>query len=403
MITFSRARLMPLMALAFLALMLASESAAQEKTAADSWTSFERGMMRSLWLGSLPPVPPDPSNRFAENAKAAGLGKLIFFDTRFSANNDVACATCHQPELYFTDGLPRSQGIGETQRGAPSLIGTAYSPWLYWDGRRDSHWSQALVPLEAPMEHGSDRRDVLAVVAADAALHSAYQDVFGALPEEGANDEDINQAFANIGKAVAAFERRLLPAPSRFDRYVEALENDSADGDPLLSQKEIAGLKLFLSEQAQCTRCHNGPLFSNLSFHNIGLIELKRGVRTYDFGRVKGIKEALADPFRCDGPYSDAKPDGCLEEKFVKVKGQELAGAFKVPTLRNVVETAPYMHDGRFSTLHDVLEHYQEAPTGRLGHQELNPLDLSVDQIDDLIAFLGTLTGPLPSITELNN
>lgn len=370
------------------------------ETATAGWTPFERQMLRSLWLDSLQPLPPDPSNRFADDPKAAAFGQRIFFDQRFSSNNDVACATCHQPDKYFTDGLALSRGIGETARGAPSLIGTAYSPWLYWDGRRDSHWSQALVPLETPVEHGIDRHRVLARIAADDALRQAYEDIFGQLPGDDAEDEAINRAFANIGKAVAAFERRILPSPSRFDRYVEAVLNDALDDEPLLTSDEVAGLKLFLSEQGQCTRCHNGPLFSNYGFHNIGLIELKRGVRTYDFGRVNGIKEAIADPFRCDGPYSDAKPDECAEERFVKVKGRELAGAFKVPTLRNVAETAPYMHDGRFASLHDVLEHYREAPLGRLGHQELNPLDLTPQQINQLIDFLGTLTGPPSTISN---
>ncbi len=373
---------------------LAAPAAAEDESA-PVWDPVELGMLRGLWIGSLSPPPPDPSNRFAEDPRAADLGERIFFDTRFSDNGEVACATCHPPEIYFTDGLALSQGIGETGRGAPSLIGTAYSPWLYWDGRRDSHWSQALVPLETPVEQGFERGRVLAVIAGDPGYRTAYEEIFGPLPGAEADDEAVNRGFANVGKSLAAFERRLLPEAAPFDAYVEAVL-EGRDTEGLLTPEEIAGLKLFIGEAAQCTRCHNSPMFSNFGFHNIGLVELKRGVRKYDFGRSRGFKKALADPFRCEGPYSDAKAGECPEEEFVRTWGVELTGAFKVPTLRNVAATAPYMHDGRFASLEEVLEHYNNPPLGRLGHQELNPLDLSPVQIEQIIAFLGTLTGPAP-------
>ena len=374
-----------------------SQVVSAEDAPAETWSPAELRMLRSLQLESLKPLPSDPSNRFADDPRAAALGARIFFDTRFSDNGEVACATCHQPEKYFTDGLPLSKGIGETGRGAPSLIGTAYSPWLYWDGRRDSHWAQALVPLETPVEHGFDRRRVLGVIAADADYRADYEAVFGKLPGEADDEDSINRAFANVGKAIAAFERSFLPAPSRFDAYVKGIGEGTGDKESKLSPDEIAGLRLFIGETTQCTRCHNGPLFTNFEFHNIGLIRLKRGVRKYDVGRIKGVKQALASPFRCDGPYSDAEPGQCKELEFVRTWGMELTGAFKVPTLRNVAETAPYMHDGRFQSLRDVLEHYRKAPGGGLGHQELNALELTDLQLEQIAAFLGTLTGPAPS------
>ena len=135
-------------------------------------------------------------------------------------------------------------------------------------------------------------------------------------------------------------------------------------------------------------------------FHNIGLIEGKPGVREYDFGRAIGVGEAMADPFRCEGSYSDADPEACVEEQFVKTQGRDLKAAFKVPTLRNIAETAPYMHDGRFPTLRDVLQHYKEAPIFRMGFQQLVQLDLTPTQLDQLAAFLGTLTGRPPAATK---
>jgi len=385
-----------------------SERLAAEPKSPPDWTEGDLRILRSLWIGSLKSVPPDPSNRVADDPKAAELGEQLFFDMRLSANGEVACATCHRSDLYFTDGRALARGIGETKRGAPTLIGVAYSPWLFWDGRRDSLWSQALAPLETAEEHGFDRRRVLNVIATDTALEARYERVFGPLPDKSADDKTVDRAFSNVGKALAAFERTLLPKPSRFDAYVASILND-VDGDPddgpddrrpHLSPDEIAGLRLFISDATQCLRCHNGPLFTNFGFHNIGLIEGKRGVQVYDFGRVKGVREAIEDPFRCDGPFSDAPPDVCIEERFVLKRAKELVAAFKVPTLRNVAATAPYMHDGRFSTLRDVVQHYKEAPSFRMGFQQLTPLDLTPHQLDQLVAFLGTLTGPPPTTSK---
>lgn len=381
-------------------MMLPGGAYGAERQASLEWTPGELRVLRSLWIESLKPVPPDPSNSVADDPRAADLGERLFFDVRLSANGEVACATCHRPALHFTDGRPLARGIGETKRGAPSLIGIAYSPWLYWDGRRDSLWSQALVPLETPVEHGFDRHRVLDVVSADERLAERYEALFGPLPDRTADDQSINRAFSNVGKAIAAYERSLSPKPARFDAYVASLL-DAAKQRPdqdqsILSPDEIAGLRLFISDRAQCLRCHNSPLFTNFGFHNIGLIEGKRGVREYDFGRAKGVSEAIEDPFRCDGPYSDAGPDDCIEERFVLKRSKELVAAFKVPTLRNVAATAPYMHDGRFATLRDVLQHYKEAPRFRMGFQQLLPLDLTPREIQQLISFLGTLTGPPP-------
>lgn len=381
-------------------LLLPGDAFAAERQTSSEWTPGELRVLRSLWIESLMPVPPDPSNGVADDPEAADLGERLFFDVRLSANGEVACATCHRPALHFTDGRPLARGIGETSRGAPSLIGVAYSPWLYWDGRRDSLWSQALVPLETEVEHGLDRHRVLDVISDDDGLAESYQALFGPLPDRSAADEAVNRAFANVGKAIAAYERSLLPKPAPFDAFVasllDAAEHGTEQDQPILSEDEIAGLRLFISDRAQCLRCHNGPLFTNYGFHNIGLIEGKRGVRDYDFGRVKGVREAMDDPFRCDGPYSDAGPDDCTEERFVLKRSKDLIAAFKVPTLRNVAATAPYMHDGRFATLREVLQHYKEAPNFRIGFQQLLPLDLTPREIQQLIGFLGTLTGPPP-------
>ncbi|MGI9249540.1 MAG: cytochrome-c peroxidase, partial [Woeseiaceae bacterium] len=139
------------------------------------WTDAEIVILRTLSLESLPPLPPDPSNVVADNPQASEFGERLFFDPRLSANGGISCATCHQPQRYFTDGLRKGQAIGTSKRNTPSIVGTAYSPWLYWDGRRDSQWAQALSPLEDPNEHGSSRLQAVSVIAEDETYNAAYR------------------------------------------------------------------------------------------------------------------------------------------------------------------------------------------------------------------------------------
>ena len=268
-----------------------------------SWAAID-----DLWIGNLPPLPASPSNAVADDPRAAALGHALFFDARLSANGMISCATCHQPIRRFSDGLPRGVAIGVSGRNTPSIVGAAYSPWLYWDGRRDSLWSQALTPLEDPDEHGSSRVQVLHVIASVSAYRRAYQEIFGA-PPDVSDAEAVNAAFANVGKAIAAYERLLLPGPSRFDRYAEHLRNG---GDPLdqqhLTRDEIRGLRLFVGD-ARCTECHNGPLLTNNEFHNTGLLSAPG--ETPDRGRIDGVRLAASDPFNCLGSYSDDPQRSC--------------------------------------------------------------------------------------------
>jgi cytochrome c peroxidase len=197
--------------------------------------------------------------------------------------------------------------------------------------------------------------------------------------------ELVTRIFVNVGKAIAAYERRLLPGSSRFDRYAQAvLQNDRA-GQRVLSADEIAGLELFIGE-AGCTNCHNGPMFTNQDFHNTGVPAVP-GLPE-DTGRQAGAQQVLADEFNCLSPYSDAEADDCAELRFLKAEGHTLERAFKVPSLRNVAESAPYMHAGQFSSLKEVLDHYNRAPAAPAGKSELEPLRLTETQLRQLEAFL---------------
>ena len=380
------------------------------------WTPEEIATLETLWLGSLAPLPPDPSNAVADDPRAAELGHRLFFDARFSANGEISCATCHQPAKLFTDGLPLSEAIGTTKRHAPSIVGLAHSPWFYWGGRKDSQWAQALSPMEDPAEHGGTRMQYAHLVVAHYA--GEYEALFGPLP--GLSDRDrfpasagpngneaeraaweamapedrdaVNRVYAGMGKAIAAYERLVMPGPSRFDDYVEALSRgDAPKAAATLTADEALGLRIFIGE-GSCTDCHNGPLLTNNGFHNIGL-PLPPGT-AFDSGRIKGVEQMLADPFNCRSPYSDAAEGDCEELRFVKTEGMELIGAFKVPGLRNVAETAPYMHLGQIPILRGVVEHYDRAPVPLMGHSDLLPLKLSNREKERIEAFLRTLSAP---------
>lgn len=355
------------------------------------WTDADKAVLKSLWIGSLGELPADPTNAHADDAAAADLGHRLFFDSRLSADGSVACATCHRPDRRFTDGLAKARGIGVARRNTQSIVGSAYSPWFFWDGRRDSLWSQALVPLEDPAEHGTDRRQVAKLVAEHAEYRRAYEAVFGPLPNP-LTDEAIDGVFANAGKAIEAYERLLVPGASRFDAYVEAvLDGDVAEGSRLFSADEAEGLRLFLGE-AQCLRCHNGPLLTNNEFHNTGLLSAPGEVP--DKGRVEGVRQLRATPFNCRGQYSDADEAACTELEFV-ADGAQLLGAMRTPSLRNLEGTEPYMHHGQLATLTEVLRHYNEAPLAMIGHSEAEPLGLSGRELRRLEAFLQTLSAPV--------
>jgi len=144
------------------------------------WSQDEIATLRGLWIGSLSALPPDPSNKVADDARALALGQKLFFDTRLSSTGKVACATCHLPHQGFQDSQPLGKGVGTTTRRTMPIAGTAYSPWLFWDGRKDSQWAQALGPLESPVEHGGSRTQYAHLIAQH--HRSEYEALFGPLP-----------------------------------------------------------------------------------------------------------------------------------------------------------------------------------------------------------------------------
>ena len=345
-----------------------------------AWTAEEVQQIGSLSLSGLEPLPPDPSNRVADDPRAAAFGRKLFFDTRLSSNGKVSCATCHDPKREFQDGTPLAKGVGTTGRRTMPVAGTAYAPFLFWDGRKDSLWAQALGPLESPVEHGGSRDQYAKLIATG--YRAEYEGIFGPLPDLTQRDR-VTEVFVNMGKSIAAFERKVQFGRSRFDEYADG-RKDALTGD------EIAGLKLFIGK-ANCIQCHNGPLLTNNEFHNTGVPA--RPAAEADHGRMAGAKGVLADEFNCRSKWSDAKPGQCAELDFIAVGAHEQERAFKVPSLRNVADRAPYMHAGQLATLEEVVAHYNAAPAAPSGHSELKPLNLNPTEVRQLTAFLKSLSG----------
>ena len=388
----------------------------------DQWAADEIAVLASLHLDALPPLPSDPSNAVEDRPAAVALGRRLFGDPRLSRNQAVSCGSCHDPALQFQDGRPVGRGVGIGVRRSMPIVGAGHAKWLFWDGRKDSTWAQVLGPLEDAVEHGGNR--VRHVQLLKAHYRMDYEAVFGPLPDlsglpddaspvgspaeqtawaviEPARRESISRIFANLGKAIAAYEKTLVHGPSRFDRYVQQVLAPTPPGEPVLTPQEVRGLRIFIGK-GQCVTCHNGPLLSDQQFHNTGVPP--RDPNRPDRGRAFGAQLVQRDEFNCLGPFSDAKPEDCQELRFIVDDDPTLEGAFRTPSLRNVALRPPYMHAGQFATLADVIAHYVQAPPAAVGHSELRHAEGHGDrrrirlrdaEARDLAAFLATLSGPI--------
>ncbi|MCB9742898.1 MAG: hypothetical protein H6741_05305 [Alphaproteobacteria bacterium] len=385
-------------------------------------------LRRALSMSPRPALPEAPSNAWADDPAAARLGQSLFFDARLSGNGQVSCATCHQPDHGFADPLALSEGVGVTTRNAPHVLDAAWNRWFFWDGRADAFWNQALKPMEASNEHGGSRLQYAHVLHEDPELTQAYEAIFGPLPAledaerfpaagmpvpeqpshpwneaweamDEADQEAVTQVFVNMGKAIGAYERLLVTGDAPIDAYVEALVAEDAAGLEVLSPPARRGLALFVGD-AGCHFCHAGALFTDLEFHNIGLPDTGGPI---DPGRYEGVDLLLDAEFNGASRWSD--DPSAAEAVYAHLsQGSETLGQFKTPSLRGVAWSAPYMHDGRFETLDEVVGHYND-PQGAppLGHREeiILPLDLSEAQQAELVSFLEEALTPEPPPAEL--
>ncbi len=295
-------------------------------------------------IGPLPTAVPMPSANLTYQAKIE-LGKQLYFDGRLSKNNAVSCAFCHTPGAGFAD--PRQTSIGVDGkvggRQAPTVYNTAFNHLQFWDGRARSLEEQAIGPIQNPVEMAETHENVVKKLGKIKGYREQFRAVFGT---------EVN--LQGIAEAIAAYERTILSTNSAFDKYV--LGDKTA-----MDEAAVRGMALFKGK-ARCILCHNGPNFTDGKFHNLGVPQV--GPMKEDLGR------------------------------YYVTRLEKDKGAFKTPTLRSITETAPYMHDGAFKTLEEVIDFLDKGggPNPNLSPL-IKPLGLTAEEKADLLAFLKALTG----------
>lgn len=367
--------------------------------AADDAPAFSASEKRRVLQHGPWPAPAvrDPSNRASGDPAAIALGHRLFFDPRLSVGNGVSCASCHEPTRAWTDGRARGQGLSVVDRNTPTVLDAGHHRWQSWDGRADSLWAQSVQPILDPREMGASAAHVAGVLRGDPSLACLYAKAFKSPIAQETDDE---RALVNAGKALAAFVERINSGRTPFDDYRDALARNDAAAAARYPASSARGLKMFVGT-GNCSLCHFGATFTNGEFHDVGVpFSLRPG--HVDSGRFAGIKQLQASRFNLLGPYSDdASRASALKTRQVDLQ-QTNFGQFKTPSLRNVALTAPYMHDGRYATLREVVRHYSDLDMDRIhthGEQLLRPLKLSESEIDDMVAFLESLTAPDASVT----
>lgn len=352
---------------------------------------------RLLRMAGPPQVPLDPTNRWSGDERAAELGRWLFHEPRLSLNGAVSCATCHRADHGFAEPRSLASGLEPGTRHTQSILDAAHQRWLTWDGRSDSLWSQALHPFQSEREMGLSPAEVIERIRGIEPLRSRYETVFGPLPQPS-DQQGIQMAFARVGKAIGAFERRLVTGPSAFDRWLERLRKGDSSPIEGFGPDAIRGAALFVG-RAGCVQCHGGPLLSDGEFHMIG-VPSAGGAAPTDRGRLEGIERLQRDPFNASGRYSDDPEGPRARVTRATSPDPESWGRFRTPSLRSAAVTPPYMHQGQLGSLEEVVRFYDTLEGANdldhHGERVLEPLGLSQSQRSDLAAFLRGVQGKLP-------
>ena len=344
--------------------------------------SFTEAEVRAILAHGPWPAPAtrDPSNRVSGNRSAIELGEILFFETRLSASGGFACASCHVPERNWTDNRTRGAAAADVDRNTPTLMNVRLGRWFGWAGGADSLWSQSIRPILDARELGASPRHVAELVRNDEQLACRYRRTFGAAPAP-ANDEAV---LVDVAKVLAAFQETFESPGTPFDRFRSRLARGEPDRPELYSDSARRGLKIFIGK-GNCASCHSGPNFTSGEFHDNGFSSYAAPGRV-DQGRIEGLKEVQASRFNLLGTYND-DPSKIAPERVRAATAPGAANAFKVPTLRHLMLTAPYGHHGDIGTLADVVRHYSER-----GSREVKPLKLSAAEQTDLVVFLESLS-----------
>lgn len=291
----------------------------------------------------LGPVPVPEDNPMTD--EKVELGKTLFVDHRLSGDQTISCLSCHAPGAGFADNKPFSTGFEGAilTRHSPTVINTAYYDELFWDGRASSLEEQALGPIQDPNEMNQTLEGLVETVESIEGYQPMFDEVF---------DGEITAE--NIAKAIAAFERTIIIDDTKHDQFI-AGDNDA------LTEQEKFGMEIFVTK-GNCLTCHSGPNFTDNNYHHIGL-------------------------------------DGDDLGRYDVTQDEEDIGKFRTMGLRGIVDTAPYMHDGRFETLEEVVDYYDRGGDGH-GNQSnlIQPLGLTEEEKEALIAYLHAISGEVPEL-----
>lgn len=326
-------------------------------------------------LEPLPPVAIPADNPMTP--EKIELGRLLYFDPRLAGDSSIACAKCHDPEKGFSNGLQMSDAYPGTKhwRHVPTVLNAAYLQQLFWDGRANTLESQAIGPIAAPIEMNQNYTHLVEKLNSVPEYRERFQKVF---------KDDIT--MDNLAKAIAAFERTIVSKPGPVDKFL--MGDKSALND---SQKR--GMELFTGK-ANCIACHNGPLLTDNGFHATGVPEIPELKKDAD-------RVATRHFFATDQKYPEPRKVDCDHGREFITKSQADRGKFKTPSLRELKWTAPYMHNGAFETLDDVVEFYMKGGGDHANKDPLlKPFNLNDQEFDDLIAFLEALSSESPIKVE---
>jgi cytochrome c peroxidase len=343
-----------------------------------------------------PPAGRDPSNRVSGNRAAIAFGERLFFERALAADGRMSCATCHLPAKGWTDARPRGVGREILDRNTTSVWNVGFQRWFGWDGANDSLWAQSIRPMLDAREMAAMPAHVAAMVRVDPALACRYQQAFGRAPDGGPDEETL---LVDVAKALAAYMETLVTRRTPFDDFRDALARGDAAGAARYPAAAQRGLRIFVGS-GQCSVCHFGPTFTNGEFADVGVPFFIAPGRV-DSGRHAGIGHLRASRFNLLSRHNDdASRASAVKTRHVEPQHRNF-GEFKVPSLREVGRTAPYMHDGRYATLRDVVRHYSELNEERLhqdGERLLKPLRLTPGETDDVVAFLESLSDTTPYV-----
>jgi cytochrome c peroxidase len=333
----------------------------------------------------------DSSNLASGNAEAMALGERLFFDPRLSPSGKVLCATCHAPFRHFQDARARAFGLELVDRNTPTLVDVRFHRWFGWDGAHDSLWAQSIRPLLDSREMRATPSHVAKTIRT--LLAKDYEQAFGRpVPRD---DEAV---LVDVGKALAAFQETLVSGRTPFDDFRDALERGETKTSYSLAAQR--GLRIFVGK-GNCSVCHFGPQFTNGEFADTG-VPFFVAPGKVDPGRQGGIEKLKQNPFNLLGRFNDDRSaSSAVKTQHVQVQHRNF-GEFRVPGLRGVARTAPYMHNGSLATLADVVKFYSELNEERLhadGEKILKPLHLTPQESEDLRAFLESLSAREPGNT----